>query len=349
MMAPLRHPKNSTRAYRPDEEPRLCWFDEMLGYYDGKGEAGLYIPHVADDNRPFLLIVSGPPGSAKSTFALQISYNFARCQRNRDVPEKPAALYITTETTSQHIIDKAKGFGWDRKFFAKLDRQDDPLMLIKPNYTGDPASTCYVHAVPGGPLAATAGRIPILDALERYEGCAPDILVIDSFNTIPGFDDLNANGEDHPIARLMQFCHCQTGMRPRLFILVLDVESGENQLTKRFGFFADATVKFGMSLDDGGLLHRTVEITKIKSQKHSEGVHVIQIFKEPPSVEKCETSPFLREGGLFVYPSIQWYLAHVREFKGSSRIIVDRVQAFRRRKGCGSGSFGSCGSRERRL
>jgi hypothetical protein len=34
---------------------------------------------------------------------------------------------------------------------------------------------------------------------------------------------------------------------------------------------------------------------------------------------------------------------------GSSRIIVDRVQAFRRRKGCGSGSFGSCGSRERRL
>ncbi len=324
-MVPLQHPNPDVQR---DGGPNLCWFDELLGRHFGEGDAGLFIPNVgkSHENRPFLMIVSGPPGSGKSGFALQMCYNFARRTGDRDTSGRPAALYITTETSCQQIIDKATGFGWRDDVFRDLAVK--PHMFAEVKYAGSiPESTCYIHAVPNGPPAVTNavhpdhggdGHVPTMESLENYNSIHPEILVIDSFNTLPDFDTEDRSGDDHPITRLTRFCCNRHAMRPRLFILVLDVETGEDHLTKRFSFFADATIKFDMLTDAEGLLHRTVEITKIKSQKHAVGKHAIEIVDRPPSIEKRDKSPFLKEGGIFVYPSISWQLDYLREFKPSS-------------------------------
>lgn len=317
----------------PNHESNLCWLDEMLGCTpEGKG---LWIPHSGDgrsgdsrDGRPFLVILSGPPGSAKSTLALQICFNFARTARDRNPSspaDRPAALYITTETSCQQILDKARGFGWEQEFFRNLG---GPEQLADPEFAGaKPESTCYIHAVPG-PFTVMGvdkslpipNKMPTMDALEMCQARVhPEILVIDSFNTLPDFENLDTNdrrSSDHPINRLMHFCYNSDAMRPRVLFLVLDVEDGDDRLTKRFRYFADATFRIDMLTDPEGMLHRTIEITKIKLQKHAAGKHAIDIIPKPPErVADRDKSPFLDYGGLFVYPSIEWYLDFVRGFK----------------------------------
>jgi len=331
---PLRHPNG---------RPCLCWLDEMLGCPpDGAGdseserETGLWVPHTSDGHtgRPFLLILSGPPGSAKSTLALQICYNFAESARELEVAgrpvgilDRPAALYITTETSCQQIIDKAKGFGWKEEYFSNLPD------LTKPQYAGSrQESTCYVHAV-AGPFAvidvdkqhAATIKKSTMESLEDYKGNVhPQILVIDSFNTLPDFETDDRKMTDHPLNRLMRYCYNSKAMRPRVLILVLDVESGDDELTKRFRYFADATIRVDMLTDSKGMLHRTIEISKIKLQKHAAGRHAIDIMPKPPDeIANRDKSPFLNYGGVFVYPSIEWYLDFVRGSKTGSDAEIE--------------------------
>lgn len=301
--------------------PGLCWFDEMLGKSKDETGAGLVIPenNGHSDGRPFLMIVSGPPGSAKSTFTLQLCYNFVRFRGNPQGSDaRPAALYVTTETSGQHITDKVDSFGWQKHVFEVLDSCLDQSNLRVPNFTGKPADKCYIYALPSPlnvtePVPRTPGEaqpIPLLRALQlQSDSPRPDIVVIDSFNTVPGF---KSQDPDHPIRQLMEYCCNPKAMRPRLLIVVLDFDGEKQSETQGFDYFADATIRFNMTLDDKGLLHRTVEITKIKTQKHAEGEHVIEIFEKPPEAKFCHRSPFLDEGGLFVYPRIQWYLSYLR-------------------------------------
>ncbi len=110
----------------------------------------------------------------------------------------------------------------------------------------------------------------------------------------------------------MTFMQRGDSMRPKLLIVVLDLEDAGSHLSKGFGFYADAVIHFEMTTDDEGLLHRTVQISKIKSQKHAEGKHPIRIFTRPTEPIKQHKTPFLDVGGLFVFPNIAWHCESMR-------------------------------------
>lgn len=293
-MVPLKNPK-------PASKDGLFWLDEMLGNrFDGE-ESGLYLPED-ESGRPFVLVVSGPPGTAKSTFALQLCYNFACSEDGKSGNVRPSSLYITTETSDQHIVDKARNFGWKHNEHFRIIQDFADLRNSE-----NAASICHVMSIHNGPAHFSLGEINI------FQTGQPKILVLDSLNTSQDLVRVTSV-DNHPISQLMQYCYAATKGGPRLIILVLDVENTEEQLTKRFGFFADATIRFDMSTDERGLLHRTIQITKIKSQKHAEGKHTVAIYTRPAEHIWERESPFLEVGGVFVFPNIQWHLEHIREW-----------------------------------
>lgn len=299
-------------------DQELCWLDEMLGTSSEPGASkasGLFIPHGGNHERPYVLIVSGPPGSAKSTFALEVCYQLVE---NGD----GSALYVTTETSDEHILKKAQAFGWKQDVFATkhLDAHGE----LACSHENGGKGKCLVHALVNPSQTAKAYTegmdwATLLERLKKKGGMSPDILVIDSFNTVPGAHSGPQTKGDttsgNPVAQLIDFCcsEKQDVMRPRMLIVVLDVHGAKRDFVEGFDYFADATVRFNLTLDDRGLASRTMEISKIKTQKHAEGVHTIEIFENPSGYGERHGSPFMRRGGLFVYPSIQWYLSRVRK------------------------------------
>ena len=78
-----------------DEEPHsVSWLDEIL-----RGGIKIF------NDKPITLLVKGPPGSGKTTFALELCYRLAI---NKTHPIK--SLYISVDSDSEQIIRNAKNY-----------------------------------------------------------------------------------------------------------------------------------------------------------------------------------------------------------------------------------------------
>ena len=79
------------------------WLDELF-----KGGIDVYDTNNQENNDiPITLLIKGPPGSGKTTFALELCYRLAENARR-------TSMYVSLESGSQQIIDNAKRFGWDQ-------------------------------------------------------------------------------------------------------------------------------------------------------------------------------------------------------------------------------------------
>ena len=113
----------------------------------------------------------------------------------------------------------------------------------------------------------------------------------------------------------------------KLIILILDSsKSGESH--KYWEFYCDNIIDLDyntVQLDFTTLRDyyiRTIEIVKARFQSHIWGKHQLKIYKklDIPNVERKELNsimrrahPYIIEGGVFIYPSIHYYLSRYKK------------------------------------
>lgn len=108
-------------------EKSLSWFDYLL-------HGGIVVPDTS--HNPLTLLLTGPPGAGKTTFALELIYRLINNEVSENVSSKTSnnlkidnnlnyldvpssAVYVSVESTSNQIIDKVESFGWKNSSLFK--------------------------------------------------------------------------------------------------------------------------------------------------------------------------------------------------------------------------------------
>ena len=88
------------------DQQEISWFDELL-----EGGIELFSPDIfmrknkEDKIMPITFLITGPPGSGKTTFAVELCYRMAK-------EENKLTQYISTESESYKLVENAVSFGY---------------------------------------------------------------------------------------------------------------------------------------------------------------------------------------------------------------------------------------------
>lgn len=186
---------------------------------------------LVDGGIPYgsIVLVSGGPGSGKTTFCSQFLWE--------GVQDGETCLYITLEESPEEIRNAAARFGWD--FSAEDNDGALQVMYIDP---------------------ATDTEQAVEHILEAVDQVDPDRLVIDSISVIEAYwdDEKTVRGSIHNLIR-----RCQD--RDLTALMTAEVPENDGKLS-RYGiaeFVVDGVIAIsGMAL--GESMFRSIQIVKMR-------------------------------------------------------------------------------------
>lgn len=307
---------------RPEMGPSepIAWFDELL-------EGGIGFPPPGESqSRALTVLLSGPPGSGKSTLALETIY---RWLGRRLLERELNFLYVTSESSAEWLHEKAVAYGWriQESQFHPIQKAEPPpnlpyvdiMEVDEIDHFRDCAKTVtqsiktLVQAISDTMrIDSNRGDSDRPRARARTGGKIlsirqPDVLVIDSLNTV-------ARSEQADL--FSRFLRLRSA-GPRLILIVLD--SPQAGAGADFWEYAcDMVIQMGHKHERDYMV-RTIEVKKARYQSHAWGVHQLKIYA--PFRPRATTSPterwremrrahpYREEGGIFVFPSIHFFLS----------------------------------------
>lgn len=307
----------------------ISWFDELLG-------GGIVLPPKGETNRAVTILLSGPPGTGKSTLATEFAYRLALKTPKRNT------LYLSTEAPAAWLTDNAINRGWDKASECFVDItgaeaapcEDDDRGCVyvlglseshDPNDLAADASSRIAKLVSSkekGVPPASPQIKNFLDDLIRLVRSQPtgktergpygggsyassleefSIVVLDSLNTSAGPPPPELFGS---YARAIS-CGAQI-----LFVTLDSMPKG--QPAGFWEYAADIIIRLDTSYDESGYMTRTIEIAKARYQKHIWGRHQVKPYEKPSPIasltpeERQRAFPVRKEGGLYIFPSLHY-------------------------------------------
>lgn len=309
----------------------FAWFDELL-------RDGLYLPF--EGNRPLTMVVAGPPGSGKTSLVLEMCYRLARNElKNLDALR---SLYISLDQDTDRLISNAERFGYDyvRQFMVYYHAEQSELMSRGGGYVSvygrdrialqNLLSKRRIKSANLLKQIVNGAKEDLEKRLENnyLSGFAPDIVVIDSLNIVPGADKVEL---------FHQFYDSITSAGSKLVIFVIDSTSSNGNYAL-WEYACDFVVRLDYTNQTDYYI-RTIEIVKARYQSHVWGKHQLKVYEMPqiPVFQHSYLSqgsqihgelrryhPYRKEGGIFIYPSIHYYLSLYK--RQSSNIDVTYAQ-----------------------